>query len=57
MGIQRRTIKLCGVQGCCPTVTFTKRTVTITDDQGGKVRLTKTQWKDLAAKVIRKRGS
>ena len=46
-------IQLCGAQGCCPTVEihhgFDK--VVITDDDGGKVTLTKEQWQETLAKV------
>lgn len=39
--------KLCGVQGCCPTVEVYSNKVVIIDDDGGKVTLTKEQCKDL----------
>jgi len=46
-------IQLCGVQGCCPTVEihhgFDK--IVITDDDGGKVTLTKEQWREAFAKI------
>lgn len=46
-------IQLCGVQGCCPTVEihhdFDK--VVIIDDDGGKVTLTKEQWRDALTKA------
>lgn len=40
-------LTLCGVQGCCPTVVIDHNSdeVTITDDFGGKVKLTKEQWR------------
>jgi len=46
-------IKLCGVQGCCPTVEIHHGSdkVVITDDGGGKVILTKKQWQEALAKV------
>ena len=39
-------VKLCGVQGCCPTVEINHNSneVTIADDFGGSVKLTKEQW-------------
>ncbi|MBI2984711.1 MAG: hypothetical protein HYY50_03740 [Candidatus Kerfeldbacteria bacterium] len=39
---------LCGVQGCCPTVEINHDSdeVTIADDFGGKVKLTKEQWRE-----------
>ncbi len=42
--------KLCGVQGCCPTVEVHhgSNKVVIIDDEGGKITLTKEQCKDLA---------
>jgi len=44
-------VKLCGVQGCCPTIDFTDpKKILIEDDFGGKVQLTGEQWQDLKAK-------
>ena len=41
-------VKLCGVQGCCPTVDFTNpEKVVLADDFGGKVQLTREQWTEL----------
>jgi len=41
-------VKLCGVQGCCPTVDFTNPgKVVLADDFGGKVQLTREQWTEL----------
>ena len=46
-------VKLCGVQGCCPTVEIHHGSdrVVITDDDGGKVTLTKEQWREALVKV------
>lgn len=44
-------IKLCGVQGCCPTVEVHDSKLVITDDDGGRVTLTKEQWKDAVNNV------
>lgn len=46
-------IQLCGVQGCCPTVEIHHGSdkVVIADDDGGKVTLTKEQWREALAKV------
>lgn len=46
-------IRLCGVQGCCPTVEIDhgSNKLVITDDDGGKVTLTKEQWREALAKV------
>jgi len=46
-------IKLCGVSGCCPEVEIhhDSNKVIITDDYGGKVTLTKEQWKEAKTKV------
>jgi len=46
-------IQLCGVQGCCPTVEIHHGSdkVVITDDDGGKVTLTKEQWQEALVKV------
>ena len=40
--------QLCGTQGCCPTVEIYHDTnmVVISDDYGGKVKLTKEQWRE-----------
>lgn len=48
-----KRIQLCGVQGCCPTVEIHRGSdkVIITDDDGGKVTLTKEQWREALAKV------
>lgn len=50
-GLTRFT--LCGVQGCCPTVEVkdNEDEVIITDDNGGRVQLTRAEWKDAAAEV------
>ena len=41
-------IKLCGVQGCCPTVDFTDpQKIVFRDDFGGKVQLTQAQWQEM----------
>jgi len=46
-------IQLCGVQGCCPTVEihYGSNKIVITDDDGGKVTLTKEQWREAFANV------
>lgn len=46
-------VKLCAVNGCCPTVTVNPNMVVIEDDFGGKVQLTKDQWNDLKQKAAR----
>lgn len=45
-------IKLCGVQGCCPSVEIHRGSdkIVITDDDGGKVTLTKEQSREMLAK-------
>lgn len=44
-------VTLCGVNGCCPTVDFTdSQKVVLTDDFGGKVTLTRTEWSELKSK-------
>lgn len=41
-------VTLCGTQGCCPTIDFTDpKTAVITDDNGGKVTLTRTELAEL----------
>ena len=52
---EKGMVKLCGVQGCCPTVDFTnpKKSV-LRDDLGGKVQLTRKQWGDLKTKFASK---
>lgn len=46
-------IQLCGVQGCCPTVEIHHDAdkVVIVDDGGGKVTLTKEQWREALTKA------
>lgn len=52
---EKGTVKLCGVQGCCPTVDFTDpQKVVLCDDFGGQVQLTRDQWQDLKARFISK---
>jgi len=44
-------IRLCGTQGCCPTVDFTSpRMVVLKDDFGGEVKLTSEQWRDMMSR-------
>ena len=43
----QRIIRLCGVQGCCPTVEIGPQDVILRDDFGGVVKLTLSQWNDL----------
>ena len=52
-GTKVMRIQLCGVQGCCPVVEIHhgSEKVIITDDDGGKVTLTKEQWREALAKV------
>jgi len=47
------SIKLCGVQGCCPTIDIyhSLDKITIIDDKGGNVTLTKAQWLEAVIKV------
>jgi len=47
------SIRLCGVQGCCPTVEIHHgtNTIVINDDYGGKVTLTKEQWREALVKI------
>lgn len=45
-------VKLCGVQGCCPTVELLDGgNVHLRDDHGGLVKLTKNEWNELCSKV------
>lgn len=46
-------VKLCGVQGCCPELSFDKEGVRIADDFGSAVFLTAAQWQDLAGRIQR----
>lgn len=48
---ETKKITLCGTQGCCPTVEISNKVV-IADDFGGKVTLTKAQWREAVGKVI-----
>ncbi len=48
-------IKLCGVDGCCPSVDFTDpQKVVVNDDFGGRVQLSREQWDDLKTKFASK---
>jgi hypothetical protein len=51
--LNARYIQLCGVQGCCPVVAIHDDLdqIIITDDFGGKVTLTKEQWREALIKV------
>ncbi len=52
---EKGIVKLCGVQGCCPTVDFTDpQKVVLKDDFGGQVQLTQVQWQDLKARFASK---
>lgn len=46
-------IRLCGVQGCCPIVEVhhDSNKIVITDDDGGRVTLTREQWLEALTKV------
>jgi len=49
--LEKGIVKLCGVQGCCPTIDFTDpQKVVLKDDFGGHVQLTQVQWQDLKAR-------
>ena len=49
------TVKLCGVQGCCPTIDFTdSENVVLKDDFGGTVKLTREQWTELKTRFASK---
>lgn len=44
-------VKLCAVNGCCPSVDFTDpNKVVLQDDLGGKVQLSREEWQDLKTK-------
>lgn len=46
-------VALCGVQGCCPTVDFTAvDKITLKDDHGGQVVLTREEWSELKANFM-----
>ena len=45
--LEPQTFTLCGVQGCCPTVTVNAENVVITDDFGGKVTLSIPEFAEL----------
>lgn len=49
----RTQIRLCGTSGCCPTVEINhgENKIVITDDNGGKVTLTKEQWREALARA------
>ncbi len=37
----------CGVQKCCPSVRMSKNKISVKDDNGNKVTMTRKQWEDL----------
>ena len=41
--INDNEIVLCGGKGCCPVLTLSKNSVTIKDDYGSEVKMTKEQ--------------
>lgn len=47
------SVRLCGVKGCCPIVEVHHAVgkVIITDDDGGRVTLTKEQWQEALTSV------
>lgn len=48
---EKGVVKLCAVQGCCPSVDFTDpEKIILKDDFGGAVQLTRDQWADLKLK-------
>lgn len=52
---EKGIVKLCGVQGCCPTIDFTDpQKVVLRDDFGGQVQLTHNQWQYLKARFALK---
>ncbi len=53
---KNKTITLnCGVQGCCPQVKMKEKNVIITDDYGGKVKMTRDQWNYFVGLYIKKK--
>lgn len=45
-------VNLCGKgKGCCPTIAVNSEEVTIEDDFGGKVKLTKEEFEILKTKI------
>jgi len=49
--LEQGTVKLCGTQGCCPAVNFDDpNEVVLTDDFGGRVRLSRDEWQDLKSR-------
>lgn len=54
---EKGIVKLCGVQGCCPTVDFTDpQKVVLKDDFDGQIQLTQDQWQDLKVRFASKSG-
>lgn len=52
---EKGIVKLCGVQGCCPSVDFTDpQMVVLKDDFDGQIQLTQDQWQDLKTKFASK---
>lgn len=42
----------CGDKKCCPVVTFNKKSITLMDDFGGKVKLTHEQANQLLGTLL-----
>lgn len=46
-------IRGCGVKGCCPILRKEGKIITITDDYGNTVKMTKDQWDVLVKKAVK----
>jgi len=44
----------CGGPKCCPIIKFERKYITIEDDYGGKIKLTKKQYAMIVGKSCRK---
>jgi hypothetical protein len=50
-----KRIIFCGVKGCCPTLEVKNKTIIISDDFGGRIKISKNQLKSLVDAAIKEK--